>query len=83
MSSDYSSEKQRAHDAGGTKPRGLPQVEQSTSKTTWRRTVERERCGKQVEGRGIMQGEKQETGKDGGSLWTPYVPRGAKKLGNR
>ena len=31
-----------------------------------------------------MQGEKLETGKDGGSLWTrPYVPRGAKKLGNR
>ena len=30
----------------------------------------------------MMQGEKLETGKDGGSLWTrPYVPRGAKKLG--
>ena len=30
----------------------------------------------------MMQGEKLETGKDGGSLWRPYVPRGAKKLGN-
>ena len=26
---------------------------------------------------------KRKTGKDGGSLWRPYVPRGAKKLGNR
>ena len=56
----------------GKRKRGRP-------KTTWRRTVERERNSA-----GCVHGMRQEllqpTEKIGGILWRPYVPRGTKKL---
>ena len=60
----------------GKRKRGRP-------KTTWRRTVERERGTAQDGLHGMRQELLQPTEKIGGILWRPYVPRGTKKLGNR
>ena len=59
----------------GKRKRGRP-------KTTWWRTVERERATVRDGVGGMRQWLLQPTEKIAGILWKPYVPGGTKKLGN-